>query len=148
MASHSSLLVQAAPSAKGGFSFVVVDVHTRPDSAVAEIGALDEVVDWAKGVFGNEDDFLVVGDFNAGCSYASTAQLDGLELRGGDYFWIVPDSSDSNVATGSACAYDRIVTTAAAQAQYAGSWGVDRAFTDSAVSDHWPVWAEFGAGER
>lgn len=132
----------------GGFSFVLIGIHTQPTGAVAEIGALHDVVEWAKTAFSDEDDFIALGDFNAGCSYASPAQLDSLEFRGAGYFWIVPDSSDSNVAAGSACAYDRIVTTAGTKAQYVGQWGVDKAFTDSAVSDHWPVWAEFGADEQ
>lgn len=126
----------------GGFSFVLIGIHTRPESAVAEIGALHDVVYWAKTKFPAEDDFIVLGDFNAGCRYGSPAQLDALDLRGPSYFWIVPDDSDSNLAT-TACAYDRIVTTLGTKAEFTGNWGVDRAFTDKAVSDHWPVWAEF-----
>ena len=29
------------------------------------------------------------------------------------------------------------------RAKVRASWGVDRAYTDTGVSDHWPVWAEF-----
>ena len=64
------------------------------------------------------------------------------------YFWIVPDDSDSNLAPTTACAYDRIVTTVGTKAEFTGDWGVDRAFTDKAVSDHWPVWAEFVTREH
>jgi hypothetical protein len=39
------------------------------------------------------------------------------------------------------------VTTVGTKAVFTGEWGVDRAFTDKAVSDHWPVWAEFNAQE-
>ena len=28
---------------------------------------------------------------------------------------------------------------------YVLDWGVDRAFADRAISDHWPVWADFRA---
>ncbi|HKU42465.1 MAG TPA: endonuclease/exonuclease/phosphatase family protein [Polyangiales bacterium] len=132
----------------GAFSFVLIDVHTRPERAVAEIGALDEVFRWAREVYPGEDNVIALGDYNAGCRYATPAQLDRLALRSSDYVWIVPDDSDSNVAAGSACAYDRIVVTASAERAYNGRWGVDRAFSDPVVSDHWPVWAEFEVHSR
>ena len=120
--------------------------HTPPESAVTELGSLHEVVEWARVEFPDEDDFVVLGDFNAGCDYATRAELDALALRGPSYFWIIPDHSDSNVSTGTACAYDR--TTAETAAEFSRHWGIDRAFSDKAVSDHWPVWAEFHAQER
>jgi endonuclease/exonuclease/phosphatase family metal-dependent hydrolase len=131
----------------GGFSFVLIGIHTRPESAVEEIGGLHDVVEWARTVFPDEDDFIALGDFNAGCDYASPTQLDALDLRGPGYVWIVPDDSDSNVSPTTACAYDRIVTTVGTKAAFTGNWGVHQAFTDKAVSDHWPVWAEFSAEE-
>jgi endonuclease/exonuclease/phosphatase family metal-dependent hydrolase len=133
---------------QGNFSFALIDIHTRPQSAVAEIDALHEVVQWAQGAYPGEDDFIVLGDYNAGCDYASPTQLDELEFRGPAYFWIVPDDNDSTVSLRTACAYDRIVTTASTQSEFTGNWDVDRAFTDSSVSDHWPVWAEFTTTER
>jgi endonuclease/exonuclease/phosphatase family metal-dependent hydrolase len=129
----------------GSFSFVLMDIHTRPERAVAEIGALRDVFDWAKLAYPKESNFIALGDYNAACSYATPAQLDALSIRRSDYFWIVPDDSDSNVSPTSACAYDRIVVTAATKRSFTGRWGVDRAFTDKVVSDHWPVWAEFAA---
>jgi len=131
----------------GGFTFVTITVHTQPDGAVAEIGHLDDVVDWATDEFPDEDDFIVLGDLNAGCSYASPAELDALALRTNDYVWLVPDNADTNLAM-STCAYDRFILTAATSANYAGAWGVDASFTSTMVSDHWPVWAEFWANER
>lgn len=132
----------------GGFSFVLINIHARPQGAVSEIGALHDVVERARTAFPEEDDFIALGDFNAGCSYASPSQLDALNLRGPSYFWIVPDDSDSNVSTGSACAYDRIVATTTTQAEFTGEWGVDKAFTDKTISDHWPVWAKFSCSEN
>ena len=29
---------------------------------------------------------------------------------------------------------------------YAGVWGVDQAFSDKRVSDHWPLWADGDGG--
>ena len=59
---------------------------------------------------------------------------------------MIPDTADTNVAA-STCAYDRIVGTAELDAHFTGRWGVDEAFADAAVSDHWPVWVELGAAE-
>lgn len=131
----------------GGFTFVAITVHTQPDGAVAEIGRLEDVVDWAKDEFPDEDDFIVLGDLNAGCSYASPNELDALGLRSSDYVWIVPDDADTNLAM-SMCPYDRIIVTAATGTNYASAWAVDASFTNTMLSDHWPVWAEFWTNER
>ena len=126
----------------GNFTFAMINIHTRPKSAVPEIGALHHVVKWARMRYPGEDDFIVLGDFNAGCTYASEEELQGIEISGPEYVWIVPHSADTNVAA-LMCAYDRIVMDEDGNEDYAGTWGVDRAFTDKRISDHWPVWAEF-----
>lgn len=128
----------------GNFSFVLINIHTQPERAVAEIGALDSVMHWAKGHFSGEDDFIALGDFNGSCNYAKPAELNGLKLRGPDYVWIVPDDADTNLAQ-IACAYDRIVMTQGAVEDFANQWDVYRVFNDKKISDHWPVWAEFHA---
>ena len=128
----------------GRFSFVLVTVHTRPESAVTEVGALHSAVQWARERHPEEDDFIVLGDFNAACDYASPGDLDALAIRGADYNWIVPDDADTNLAA-RACAYDRLVTTEGALGDFTGHWGVDRRFDQREVSDHFPVWAEFFA---
>lgn len=129
-------------SLQGNLTFVLIDVHTAPDRAVAEIGELDTVVQWARTQWPDEDDFVVVGDFNASGTYARPAQLDLLSIRGPAYQWIVPDDADSTVAQ-SVRAYDRMVITANSAENYAGQWGVDRVFEGNQVSDHYPVWANF-----
>ena len=128
---------------QGNFSFVLITIHTRPAAAVEEIAALELVIEWARGRYPEEDDFIALGDFNAGCDYASEDELDAIGLSGPQYVWIVPHSADTNLATSSQCAYDRIVTTWATESHFTEQWGVDQAFTDKKVSDHWPVWAEF-----
>lgn len=127
----------------GDQNFVLITVHTRPESAVAEIGALAHVVDWARTYYTGEDDFITLGDFNAGGTYANPAQLHQLESVDFPYHWIVPDSNDSTVATTTSCPYDRIVVSNGMVAHYHNHWGTDQAFTDKQISDHWPVWAEF-----
>ena len=71
----------------------------------------------------SEDDFIALGDFNASCSFASNDEIDALDLSGADYFWIVPHSTDTNLASRQ-CAYDRIVATVEAQNDFAGFWNV------------------------
>jgi len=130
-------------SKKGNFSFVLITIHTTPLKAVEEIGSLDEVVKWVEEYFPGEKDVIVVGDFNASCTYASPAGLDQLAIRGPGYFWVVPDDAKTNLSEKSDCAYDRFVLTTTAKTYYTGHWGVDRCFTTKSISDHWPVWAEF-----
>lgn len=126
----------------GSFTFVLIDIHTRPESAVPEIRALFYVMLWAQARWPEEDDFIVLGDFNASCDYAADLVLDNMAIHGADFRWIVPHDADTNLSA-RRCAYDRIVMTADTSLDFAGEWGVDRAFTDKRVSDHWPVWARF-----
>ena len=127
----------------GNFSFVLCTIHTKPAAAPEEIKSLDNVVKWAKVKFGGEDDFIVLGDFNASCSYATPAQLDGFDIRKADYQWIIADTVKTNLSS-KTCTYDRIVMTKSATSpDYTGEWGVDRCFASKTISDHWPVWAAF-----
>jgi endonuclease/exonuclease/phosphatase family metal-dependent hydrolase len=130
---------------QGNFSFVLCTVHTKPEAAVEEIKSLDETVKWAKNIYNNEDDYIVLGDFNASCSYAKPAQLDALEIRK-NYQWLIADTVKTNLSS-KQCAYDRIVITQTTKSDYTGNWGVDRCFISKSISDHWPVWAEFYANK-
>lgn len=127
----------------GNFTFVLITIHTKPTRALKEIRALEFVVEWARGRYPDEDDFLVLGDFNADCTYASADELDTLGLSGDQFIWIVPHSADTTVSPGTDCAYDRIVTTWGTDEDFTGNWGIHNVFADKKVSDHWPVWAEF-----
>lgn len=122
-------------------SFVVINVHTRPRSALREIAAMEEVFTWAKSFYDGEEVFIAVGDFNAGCGYASEADLEALPIHGDAYDWVVPHSADTNLAD-SVCPYDRIVIAAPEGNLIVDDWGVDRAFEDDEISDHWPVWVD------
>ncbi|KAM9261599.1 deoxyribonuclease-1-like [Cariama cristata] len=89
--------------------FVMVPLHTTPSSAADEIDALydvytDVVNKWAT------NNILLLGDFNADCSYVTSAQWPSIRLRSLDACeWLIPDSADTTVATTTDCAYDRIV---------------------------------------
>jgi len=123
-------------------SLVLINVHTPPRRAVREIAAMEHVFRWARARFSEERVFVALGDFNAGCGYASEADLDALPIHGEAYDWVVPHSADTNVAD-SACPYDRVVVAAPEGNLLVEDWGVDQAFDAAApLSDHWPVWVE------
>lgn len=128
----------------GDFTFALITVHTSPDRAVAETKALHSVFTWAQNRMPGEDDFIALGDFNASCTYAGPSDFSGSPIRD-EYVWIIPDDADTNFAPGSACAYDRIVMTKGTTQDYANNFGVDNSVSSNAVSDHFPVWAEFSA---
>jgi len=123
-------------------SFVLMNLHTRPRAALEEIAAVEHVFRWAREQYDDERHFVALGDFNAGCGYASEQDLDALPIHGEQYDWVVPHSADTNVAD-SQCPYDRIVISSSEGNLLVEDWGVDRAFSDRRVSDHWPVWADF-----
>jgi endonuclease/exonuclease/phosphatase family metal-dependent hydrolase len=130
-------------SAKNGnFTFVLITVHTKPELAVEETKALHAAIQWAQGRFPDEDDFIALGDFNASCDFAQPEDFEGSPIVE-QYVWIIPDDADTNVSPSSACAYDRIIITQEAEEDYANRFGIDNSITDSEVSDHFPVWAQF-----
>ena len=110
-------------------------------SALEEIEALHDVFEWSKEHYVAEEQFIMLGDFNAGCSYASPEELDNMEIRNENYTWVIPDYADTNLAS-SNCAYDRIVISKNTNEYFNGNWGVDNTFTNDSISDHWPVWFE------
>ena len=58
--------------------------------------------------FVNPKDFILGGDFNAGCSYVGSGDWDRIRLRTEDRFeWVIGDDANTNVAQGSQCPYDR-----------------------------------------
>ncbi|XP_041073745.1 deoxyribonuclease-1 [Polyodon spathula] len=93
--------------------FAIVPQHTSPSDAVQEIDALydvcmDLVSRW------QTDNILLMGDFNAGCSYVTPSNWPRIRLRTDPQFqWLIPDSADTTV-TETHCPYDRIVASGSA----------------------------------
>ncbi|XP_011885698.1 PREDICTED: deoxyribonuclease-1 isoform X4 [Cercocebus atys] len=57
----------------------------------------------------HSQDVMLMGDFNAGCSYVRPSQWSSIRLRMSPTFqWLIPDTADTT-ATSTHCAYDRIV---------------------------------------
>ena len=81
-------------------------IHTDPDEAVAEINALADVHAAIENNMGS-DNIIIMGDFNADCSYVGKAAMQGLVLKtDSKYHWLIPDSADTTVSN-TDCAYDR-----------------------------------------
>lgn len=122
-----------------GTDIVFVNIHTKPTLAVEEMSALDDVISWGHTNYSLDDDYVILGDFNGDCSYASYNELVELPISSENYTWLIPDDADTTVGD-SRCAYDRIVSTSQLDGRLTGIWGVDEAISGPAVSDHKPVW--------
>jgi len=131
------------------FDFVLITIHTEPDGTPQELSSLPLALDAARSRFGDETDFIMLGDMNADCSYLSGSEAESLALRNASFLWVVPDDADTTVKS-TDCAYDRIILAGTAQEHYGGTWGIFR-FDEAHslnqseaedVSDHYPVWVE------
>ncbi|RJU94822.1 MAG: hypothetical protein DWC08_01625 [Candidatus Poseidoniales archaeon] len=122
-----------------GFDFSLITIHTKPgDETIGEINALHDVVE-SHLENNSGEEVVILGDFNAGCSYVSSSELSNSPLAHSNYTWIIENNVDTTVSD-SYCAYDRIVTNGDLDGRLVGTWGVDTSFSDSDVSDHYPVW--------
>jgi len=130
-----------------GSTFAGIALHSAPDDAQEELDFLADVVEDAT-VRLEEEDLILLGDFNAGCSYVRPSEITGLVLYNDPLVdWWIGEEADTTT-TSTVCPYDRILTTGAASTMtVAGSGGVylfDHALELSptltrAVSDHYPV---------
>ena len=146
---HREPFVASFSMVNGDFDFVLAAIHTDPDDATEEINSLPLVIEDAKDHFPGELDIILLGDFNADCSYFDENDMACL-LRDESYAWMISNDIDTNVAT-SSCTYDRIVITDELDFESTKSAGVFRfdsvfSLTDADakdVSDHYPVWIDF-----
>ena len=122
-----------------GFDLSLITIHTKPAAALSEINALPHVVDTYLEQHPNESEIVILGDFNAACSYVSSNELSNSPLAHSNYTWVIENNVDTTVSDRD-CAYDRIVTNGDLDGRLVGTWGVDTSFSDNNVSDHYPVW--------
>lgn len=120
--------------------FVLGVIHTKPAAAEEEIAALIDVFNWSKNYY-DDKDVMIVGDYNADCSYFDEEDIPELEIGSAEFLWAIPNEADTNLAN-SNCTYDRMVLTGDLKNNFNGKWGVDDNFSESKISDHWPVWIE------
>nr|XP_037845850.1 deoxyribonuclease-1 isoform X5 [Chlorocebus sabaeus] len=128
--------------------FAIVPLHAAPEDAVAEIDALYDVYLDVQERWGLED-VMLMGDFNAGCSYVRPSQWSSIRLRTSPTFqWLIPDTADTT-ATSTHCAYDRIVVAgtllqeavvpdSALPFNFQAAYGLSDQLAQ-AISDHYPV---------
>ncbi len=132
----------------GSFDFVLLVIHTDPDTATQEINDLPKAVEDSKSRYQGEDDYIIMGDLNADCSYFDENSQS--PLRSNDYYWLINNSVDTTTKS-TDCTYDRIIITPSALTDFTGDSGVfklDTAYnlnynSTIAVSDHYPVYASF-----
>ncbi len=128
------------------FTFTLVDIHTEPDEATAELNAMADVFVSVQQNGSGEDDVIVLGDLNADEYHLGRlGQLPNIAhvVTG------VPTNTRRNKM------YDNIVFDRRATVEYTGRWGVldlkaEFGLSEAQaleVSDHFPVWAEFSAYE-
>lgn len=124
------------------FSFWLVDTHTDPDEVPQELEALADVFAAMRSARPDEDDVILLGDFNAGPPEFKSFK------RSPDVTWAVSGVTTNTRRTKT---YDNLVFALPATSEYLGHWGVldmqsayglplDHALE---VSDHNPVWAAF-----
>uniref|UniRef100_A0A8D0UIT7 Deoxyribonuclease n=2 Tax=Sus scrofa TaxID=9823 RepID=A0A8D0UIT7_PIG len=89
--------------------FVIIPLHTTPETSVKEIDELVDVYLDVKRRWEAEN-FIFMGDFNAGCSYVPKKAWKNIRLRTDPMFiWLIKDQEDTTVKKSTNCAYDRIV---------------------------------------
>ncbi|GAB5568184.1 deoxyribonuclease gamma [Prionailurus iriomotensis] len=92
--------------------FVIVPLHTTPETSVKEIDELADVYTDMKHRWKAEN-FIFMGDFNAGCSYVPKKAWKNIRLRTDPGFvWLIGDQEDTTVKESTNCAYDRSETVA------------------------------------
>ncbi|MEJ1274284.1 deoxyribonuclease 1-like 3 [Cricetulus griseus] len=106
--------------------FVIVPLHTTPETSVKEMDELVDVYMDVKRRWKVEEtellkqpsqhypskflNFIFMGDFNAGCSYVPKKAWQNIRLRTDPNFvWLIEDKEDTTVKKSTNCAYDRIV---------------------------------------
>jgi deoxyribonuclease-1-like protein len=132
------------------FTFILVNAHTDPDVVPAELEALGEVYRVVRRASQQEDDVIMLGDFNA------DNQQIAKRSRIGQIPGVVPLVSGVFSNTRGNKLYDNIIIHGPSTTEYVGKSGVfnlmERYNLSMAeaeqVSNHQPVWAEFSAYER
>jgi deoxyribonuclease-1-like protein len=145
---HREPFVAEFKARNGNFDFVLITIHTDPDTATQEITDLPAVVENAMGRFQGEGDFIIMGDLNADCDYFNEDSES--PLRSSDYYWLINNSVDTTTKSTN-CTYDRIIISTPVITDFTGNSGVfrfDQVYNLSydmtiSISDHYPVYAEF-----
>lgn len=131
------------------FTFTLINVHTdpSPNAIRGEIEALAEVYRVVRRAGGDEDDVIMLGDFNADDrKLGRLGQIPGISplIRG-----VFTNTRQNQL-------YDNVIIHGPSTTEYVGKSGVFDVMREfnvtlkqaEAVSDHFPVFAEFSIYER
>ncbi|XP_020831340.1 deoxyribonuclease-1-like 1 isoform X2 [Phascolarctos cinereus] len=128
----------------------LVPLHTTPKDVATELDALYIVFLNVSQQWQNEN-VILLGDFNADCSSLSKKRQGELVLRTNPGFlWVIPDGEDTTVRDSTYCTYDRIVVHGE-HCQGLVKWAAAFKFPQSFqlteaealnISDHYPVEVE------
>ncbi|PIK39561.1 putative deoxyribonuclease-1 [Apostichopus japonicus] len=129
------------------WDLVLSAIHTKPDDAVIE---LSRMVDVYEDLVKRWDlkDVLILGDFNADCSYVRQKEWPEVRLRSDQRFqWYIGDDADTTVLESTDCAYDRFAIAGEDLQKAVSSYkvfdfetefGISKELAES-VSDHYPI---------
>ncbi|KAJ8036635.1 Deoxyribonuclease-1-like 2 [Holothuria leucospilota] len=126
-----------------GKEFVLSGLHAKPDDAVAELDKMPDVYNYIISSLGVSD-VLMLGDFNADCSYVGSNDWSSIALWTDQRFnWLIDNYADTTVST-TDCAYDRFVVAGNLNCYSASVFRFDEelslsTFDPKDVSDHYPV---------
>ncbi|MBC8356702.1 MAG: endonuclease/exonuclease/phosphatase family protein [Planctomycetes bacterium] len=134
------------PKPDEAFTFTLVNVHTDPDIVATEMSVMDDVYRVVRDDKRNEDDVIILGDFNADHAHlGELGQVPGIS-------WAIAGIPTNVRRTKQ---YDNLVFHSQATREFVGRSGVVDFMRDYnlsteealEVSDHLPVWAEFSIYE-
>jgi len=134
------------PNADEAFTFTLINVHTDPDIVATEMSVMDDVYRVVRDDGRNEDDVIILGDFNADDAHlGELGEVPGIT-------WAIAGIPTNVHRTQQ---YDNIIFHSQATREFVGRGGVVDFMRDynlgaeeaAEVSDHLPVWAEFSIYE-
>jgi endonuclease/exonuclease/phosphatase family metal-dependent hydrolase len=141
----ASFRVRGPPSEQA-FTFKLVNIHTDPEEAKAELDVLDDVYYAVRDDLSNEDDVIILGDLNVNDErLGELGRVPGIA-------WVVTRTPTNVLGTEQ---YDNILFHSASTREFTGRGGVFDFLREynltqeqaEEVSDHLPVWAEFSLYE-
>ena len=87
---------------------VFIGFHANPTDVVREIDSLVDVYDDVLKQWKIEN-VVIMGDFNAACSYVKDKDWKNIRLATDKRFWWLIDDCQDTTVQGTRCAYDRYV---------------------------------------
>lgn len=130
-----------------GDEFFTIGMHAKPDSTqtLVELNYLDDVYSSVEDLYNNNKS-IIMGDFNADCSYLSDAQYNSVTIFNDSAFTSHINKTQDTTVSNSDCAYDKLVTTGSLSNRsknveifnFQNAFNLNQAAALD-VSDHFPV---------